>query len=83
MSQRNVESVIGRIVTDEAFRERFSEDPGFVLRAVTEAGIELTPLEMQALARLDMRLVHRLAEAIDPRIQKVALHGVRPGGPQP
>lgn len=75
MSQRNVERVIGRLVTDEAFRHRFETDPGAVLREVTECGVELTPCERHALASLELRAARRFAEAIDPRLQKCDLHG--------
>lgn len=75
MSQSNVERVIGRLVTDEEFRSRFEEDPRAVLREVTDLGVELTCLELQALASIDPRLAARIAEAIDPRIQKACLHG--------
>ena len=75
MSQRNVERVIGRLVTDEAFRYRFAEDPDAALREMIECGAELTCLELQALASVDPRLVERIAKAIDPRIQKIDAHG--------
>jgi len=78
MSQRNVESLIGRLVTDEGFRRRFSEDPGAALQEVAECGVELTSLEIRALATIDTRLFGMLADAIDPRIQKVDLRGGRP-----
>jgi putative modified peptide len=77
MSQRSVERVVGRLVTDEAFREQFAEDPGAALRQMTECGVELTDLELRALASIDARVVERIAGSIDPRIQKICVHGKR------
>jgi len=71
MSQRNVERVIGRLVTDEQFRARFAEDPEASLREVMECGMELTSVEVGALAGMDVALVSQFADRIDPRIQKV------------
>lgn len=75
MSQRNVERVIGRLVTDEAFRRRFSRDPADTLRSLTDIGIDLTVCELQALVAIDPGLVTRFADAIDPRLQKTDLQG--------
>jgi len=72
MSQRDVERVVGRLVTDEAARRRFAEDPEAALLEMVASGLELTCVEMRALARLDAGLVAGLAEAIDPCIHKVA-----------
>lgn len=70
MSQKNVERVIGRMVTDEAFRYRFEKDSDEALQVLAEQGIELTPCERHALRSLDPGAVARFAEAIDPRLQK-------------
>jgi hypothetical protein len=78
MSQRNVEQVIGRLVTDEGFRRRFAADPQAALQALLAGGLELNPCELRALASLDAQRAARFAQAIDPRIQKVDLQGGRP-----
>ena len=70
--------MIGRLVTDEGFRNRFGEDPFLALVEAVRCGTELTELEIQALAALDLRDLERLAETLDPRIQKICIHGVRP-----
>ncbi len=75
MSQRNVERVIGRLVTDEAFRRQFASDPAAALREATSGGAELNDCELRALATIDPRAVDRFAEALDPRIHKSDLHG--------
>jgi len=75
MSQRNVERVIGRLVTDEGFRRRFAADPAEVLHEMLETGMELTCLEQKAIASIDPDVAARFADAIDPRIQKVNAHG--------
>jgi len=75
MSHRNVMQVIGRLVTDEEFRSRFAQDARAALDEVAGCGIELTCLELQALASIDPRLAARFAEALDPRIQKIRVPG--------
>ena len=77
MCQRSVEKVIGRLVTDEAYRRRFAESPGTALQEMTESGLELTCLELRALASIDPQLVSLFADAIDPRIQKINDNGGR------
>ena len=73
MSQQNVERVIGRIVTDQGFRRRFEERPFEALFEIVASGVELTTIELQALAGMDSTLVARFADALDPRIQKIEL----------
>ena len=73
MTQRNVEQVIGRIVTDEGFRRRFEEKPFEALFEIVASGVELTTLELSALAAMDPALVARFADTLDPRIQKAGL----------
>ena len=75
MSQRGVERLIGRLVTDEEFRRRFAEDPALALMEAVGCSVELTNLEVQALASIDRALLERLAEALDPRIQKIKVGG--------
>jgi hypothetical protein len=77
MSQRNVQQVIGRLVTDEGFRRKFEESPGSALAELIVNGLELTTVELLALASIDRRIVARFAEALDPRIQKIAVNGGR------
>jgi hypothetical protein len=73
MSQLNVERVIGRLATDEAFRRRFAEERAAVLAELAAQGFELTACERVALASLDTRAVGRFADQLDPRIQKCDL----------
>ena len=75
MSQRGVERTIGRLVTDEEFRRKFATDPVAILEDGLGCGVELTNLEVQALATIDRNLLERLADTLDPRIQKVRIEG--------
>jgi putative modified peptide len=75
MSHVNVERVIGQLVTDEAFRRRFTSDPSSALQDLAQGGIELNPCEVQALLCIDPRALARCADAIDPRLQKTDLRG--------
>lgn len=72
MAQRNVEIVIGRLTTDEAFRKAFFDDPAMALTRFVESGYDLTALEMAALKATDVRVWAQAAETIDPRLQKVS-----------
>ncbi len=73
MSQRIVEAVIGRLVTDEEFRRRFKDDPAAVIDELIASGIALTGVERQALLEMDRAACDRFADRIDPRLQKVCL----------
>jgi len=77
LSQDNVERVIGRLLTDEAFRASYCEDPAAALESLVESGMTLNPCELRALTTLDPRMISSFAEALDPRIQKTDLRGGR------
>lgn len=77
MSHRNVEQVIGRLVTDEGFRRRFAEDAEATVQSLLDAGLELNPCEKRALLGIDPVRLGRFAEAIDPCIQKAEISGGR------
>lgn len=72
MAQRSIEILIGRLVTDEAFRSAFRSDAVATLVAFTESGYDLTPLEVTALHATPADLWDRVAEHIDPRLQKAS-----------
>jgi hypothetical protein len=73
MSQRHIEAVIGRLVTDEEFRKRFLADREAVLAELDRAGLELTAAECSALAGTSPDAWGRMAEVLDPRLQKASL----------
>ncbi len=73
MSHKSVETVIGRLATDEAFRRRFSEDAVVALQELRPRGCELTPIEIEALAALDPEAIQSFAVVIDQRLQKLDL----------
>jgi hypothetical protein len=65
MSQRVVEQVLGRLVTDEAFREAFFRDPAAATLAYAS---ELTPGEIDALRHVPRGALATLCERLDDRI---------------
>jgi ribosomal protein S18 acetylase RimI-like enzyme len=71
MSHKSVEAVIGKLATDEGFRRRFLGNALAALDELQQRGIELTPVEIQALAALDPDAVSAFAGNIDGRLQKV------------
>jgi hypothetical protein len=80
MSQRVVEQVLGRLVTDETFREAFFQDPDGATLAY--AG-ELTPAEMDALRQVPRTALASLCERLDDRICRLSIpaagrEGIRP-----
>ena len=75
MAQRTVQLIIGQILTDEEFRSDFLERPLETLRSLRERGVELTNLEIDALAHTDRRFWVIGAEWIDVRLQRCRLVG--------
>ena len=75
MAQRTVQLIIGQILTDEEFRSEFLERPIETLRSLRERGVELTNVEIDALAYTDRRFWLIGAEGIDARLQRCRLVG--------
>ena len=73
MTQRSVEMVIGRLVTDEEFRETFLTDPHQALAELLDRGMHLTPGEIAALVSTDRAVWERVADEVDGRLQKASL----------
>ena len=65
--------LIGRLITDEQFREEFTRDPQAVLLALCDRGFELSRTEIAALVSTDSSIWARTADEIDPRLQKASL----------
>jgi hypothetical protein len=80
MSHRGVEVVLGRLATDASARRRFQEEPNAALRELAALGLELSAVELAALAALDPAAVSRFAQALDPRLQKAVLVSVSEAG---
>jgi hypothetical protein len=65
MSQPVVERAIGKLVTDEGFRDAFFRDPD---TASLRAGLDLTPEELDALSRIPRAALAALSTRLDDRI---------------
>ena len=73
MSQKTVQLVMGRLLTDEDLRLRFAERPRETLMELREQGHELTTDEMDALVRSDPEVWPLMARRIHPRLQRCRL----------
>jgi hypothetical protein len=79
MSQRSVEILLGKLVTDEELRQRFRAEPAATLAALHQS-LELSSVEIEALRSLDGRELDRFARALDPRLQKASLSSLHTSG---
>ena len=70
MSQKTVQLVIARLITDEDVRLQFLRNPLATLTAFRDQGFELTTDEIDALVRTDRELWAHAAGRIDPRLQR-------------
>lgn len=68
MSQRAIECAVGKLVTDEEFRQAFYRHPQW---ASVEAGLELTAGELAALARIPRGALVALCARLDDRICRI------------
>lgn len=72
MSQKGVEGLLGRMVTDKDFRQRFYQEPAAT--CVAEA-MEVTTRELEAVQRLDETHVAEFAKHLDTRIVRASVNG--------
>jgi len=73
MSHRNLEIVIGKLVTDEALRWEFKRRPASALLRLADHGFGLTHSEVDAILGLDMAALERFVATLDERLQKASL----------
>ena len=73
MTQRSIEMIVGRLVTDEEFRASFLRDPYQALVDLIDRGTHLSHAEVAALMATDEALWNQVAERVDPRLQKASL----------
>lgn len=74
MSQRAVEGLLGRLITDREFRERFYADPA---ATCARESLDLTSRELDALLSLDRARLQAFARDLDARIVRAAVGGPR------
>jgi hypothetical protein len=73
MSQRTIERVIGRLLTDEELRYEFVRSPRRTLAELNEQGWDLSRFEVDALLSIDTGLWSEAAARIDSRLQRCSL----------
>jgi hypothetical protein len=71
--QRSIEVLIGRLITDEDFRRLFVANPHGALTAAGDWGLSFSQSEIAALVATDSTLWDKVADLIDPRLQKASL----------
>jgi len=70
MSQKNVEILLGKILTDDRFRDGFLPVGPSSFELASRFGLEFTAVEQAALATLRRRPFESLARELDGRISR-------------
>jgi hypothetical protein len=70
MSQQAVEQTLGKLLTDESFRERFFTTPR---ETVWAAGLRLSDIELAALSGLSRSALRSFSARLDARICRLSL----------
>lgn len=73
MSQRTIERVIGRLLTDEELRHEFTRSPRRTLAELIERGWDLSRFEVDAMLATETDLWSEAAARIDSRLQRCSL----------
>ncbi len=79
MSQRDVERALGKLVTDEGFREEFFGQPD---SAALRTGLALSYEELEALLLVPRAALAALCARIDGRICRIHIAGQHPSEEQ-
>jgi DNA-binding CsgD family transcriptional regulator len=69
MSQWSVQLVIGKLIADDMFRQRFENRAHDTLTGLREQGVDLNDAEVAAFLETDVRVWAALAERIDDRLR--------------
>lgn len=72
MTQTNVETILGRLITDEAFRRRFRLDRAGALDALALQGLELNAGERAELLSFDLARCEAVGHAIGARLRRAS-----------
>jgi hypothetical protein len=67
LSQIATEQALGRLISDDAFRDEFYENPE---AALDRLRLKLTPVELTALLGIERDIVEVLARRLDDRIRR-------------
>lgn len=67
---KTVELLIGRLATDPRFRLRFRRNAVGLLNDLVAQGLELTTVEIDALASLDPDAISEFAGTLDRRLRR-------------
>lgn len=70
MSQKNVELLLGKILTDDRFRDSFLPVGPRSFELASRFGLEFTAVERSALSTLRRRAFECLARTLDQRISR-------------
>jgi len=73
MSQRNVELLIGRLLTDEDLRDEFTRAPFQTLAAFCQQGWELSRGEIDAFTQTDAEFWSLAAAGLPSRLRRCSL----------
>ena len=74
MTKESVQNIIGKAVTESAFRQRLFADPDATL-----AGYQLYDDEIAALRAIDFEFIESFADALNQRISRAFMFGVQSG----
>lgn len=82
MSQKSVEILLGKILTDGRFRQAFLPIGPQSFELASKFGLEFTHVERSALSSLRRVPFERLARTLDPRVSRCdeSLEAVAVGG---
>ena len=80
MTQRNVEWLLGRLMTAEDLRSAFIAHPAETLDELSRQGWDLTPTEREALLSKDPATWRELAQQIPARLKRCSLKSWQASG---
>jgi len=73
MSHRNVEILIGRLLTDEDLRRRFTREPAATLDEYCQQGWELSRSEIDAILSGEATMWGEMARRIPSKLKRCSL----------